>query len=140
MSINHRNIQPTHRCFDDAVDYIKERISEFPTSAMMKALTLVHGIAVGDTGIRYAHAWVEENNVCWDAGILDGHRIWYSVRREEFYKVRHIERFTAYTVREAVEMEQKTGVTCGPWDREYLALCSNKHRVVGQHQMVGPKR
>jgi hypothetical protein len=119
------NILPTHQCFDDAIAYISERVIRHPHPARLnKILTLVHGIAMASDGSRrlYAHAWVEEHGKCWDAGIVEGQRIWYSVQREEFYAARQIQETTRYTLHQVLAENRRTHTT-GPWKPAYQALC-----------------
>jgi hypothetical protein len=119
------NILPTYQCFDDAIEYIYRARHTPP-------LTLVHGIAMASDGSRrlYAHAWVEEYGKCWDCGIVEGQRLWYSVPREEFYAARQIQETTRYTLRQVLRENQRTGTT-GPWKPEYQALCGRGGSVMG---------
>ena len=133
-----QQILPTNACFDDALELIAERVKETPTLAFGRALILVHGIARGlEDGPRpdepYAHAWVEEGDQCWDAGLLDGQRIYYAVSREEFYAARRIQTTTRYTVRQAALENLRTG-HFGPWVAEYRALCGGDGKLFGTIQ------
>src|SRR5688500_4516611 len=101
------DILPTYSCFDDAMDFIEARIKDNPENA--RTLVLVHGIAVASNGRRYAHAWVEQGLVCWDAGILEGKRIWYSTRMAEYYVARRIECKTRYSLLEAYDENVRSG-------------------------------
>jgi len=129
-------ILPTYHCFDDAMDLIAERIKEDADRA--RSLLVVHGVAVAEDGTRYAHAWVEDGPLCWDAGILNGTRIWYAAARDEYYAARRIEHSTAYTLQQAWEENVRTGMY-GPWREDYLLLCGRSRRVLGRFQAVGPK-
>ena len=91
------DLLPTHHCFDDALDYLNQRVLEEPRLARRKTLYLVHGIAVGEHG-PYAHGWCEEGGLCWDAALANGDRIWYAVARAEFYAARQIQATTRYTI------------------------------------------
>ncbi len=123
------DILPTFTCFDDATEYIERRVSALP--ALVQSLVLVHGLAVGDAGEVYAHAWVEEGAACWDAGIVEGQRIWYAVRREEFYAARRVRETTRYSCLEVLLLNREHG-HCGPWEARYRAACGRgDRRVVG---------
>jgi len=128
-------IYPSRSCFDDAIDFIETRVRENPQIVHGTSLLLVHGIAIAPpdhdgsivTGQPFAHAWVDEHDradgdVAWASGILDGSRVYYAVRRREFYRYLRIRRFTRYTLREVWEHNQQWG-TYGPWRDEYRALC-----------------
>jgi hypothetical protein len=123
-------LHPTHHCFDDALDYISLRVTEEPSLVRDTGLVLVHGIGQSDRGDAYAHAWVEEGALCWDAALLDsGERVFYAVDHAEFYAARRLQQTTRYTCRQALRENLRTG-TYGPWRAEYQALCSASRRVL----------
>lgn len=125
-------IYPTHQCFDDAIDFILRRC--VAKDALLDSLYLVHGVGTVVDGIadgcQYAHGWVEENGVCWDAGIFHGERTWYSRSRSDFYLVRGIIKSTRYTLLQAMHENRRTG-NYGPWQTEYVKLC--RMRVLRKH-------
>lgn len=119
-------ILPTQHCFDDALDFIAERVKAEPTHAWRTDLILVHGICLIPNGPRlgerFAHAWVEENDLCWDAGIVNGEQVYYSMFHEAFYLILKVQETTRYTIKEAW-IENKKANNYGPWLPEYLELC-----------------
>jgi len=126
------DILPTYRCFDDALEFIELRVKETPALAHHDwAILLVHGICVGDNGTRYAHAWVEEAGKVWDAGLVDGQRLYYAVARAEYYEAKRVEAFTRYTLRDVVRENRRSG-DYGPWKPEYRALCGRSQRILGR--------
>lgn len=137
--MNENDILPTCSCFDDALDYIGARLMAHPSLVRSTDMFLVHGIAVGGRdGEPYAHAWVEEGDDCWDAGILRGQRIWYSIKHDEFYAARLIITTTRYTVKEALRENIRSN-HYGPWEAKYQALCNNggPRRILGSMQVDG---
>jgi hypothetical protein len=128
MAAGGMNILPTHRCFDDALDYISERLRRHP--GLVETLILVHGIARAPNGTLYAHAWTEEDGVCWEGGLLNGERIWFSVSRDEYYAARQIQETTQYTCREALAENLRSG-HYGPWKPIYRMLCGHGNRIMG---------
>lgn len=118
----------THHCFDDALDYLNQRVLAEPHLARWSTLWLVHGIAQNKAGELYAHAWCEEGGRCWDAAIAEGQRVWYAVPRDEFYAARQIQETTRYTVRSACRHNLTSG-HYGPWEEKYRALCGRGDRV-----------
>jgi hypothetical protein len=125
------DLLPTHHCFDDALEYLNLRVLADPTLARGRRLELVHGLAIGDDGQPYAHAWCEEGRLCWDAAMADGQRIWYSVVRHEFYRARRVHTITRYSVRQACLENLRSG-HFGPWKDEYRALCGRGAHAVGR--------
>jgi hypothetical protein len=125
------DLLPTGHCFDDALEYLNQRVLAEPTLAQGRTLELVHGIAIGDTGEPYAHAWCEEGRHCWDAAIANGERIWYAVARHEFYAARRVHTITRYSVRAACLANLAAG-HYGPWKAEYRELCGRGDRVLGR--------
>jgi hypothetical protein len=121
------NIEPTYTCFDDALELIVERGRE--DRGTVETLALVHGIATGDRGELYAHAWVEDGDHCWDSGQVAGQRVYYAVARAEFYAARRIIGSTRYTVREALRANLQSG-HYGPWRPEYRLLCGSGNRRI----------
>ncbi|HJS76762.1 MAG TPA: hypothetical protein VJ778_05090 [Burkholderiales bacterium] len=124
------DLLPTHHCFDDAIDYLVERVKRHPKLARRRTLILVHGIAHSDAGEAYAHGWVEEGGKCWDAALLDGARVWYSVTRDEYYAARQITETSRYTIREALAENLRTH-SYGPWEPRYRGLCGKGDRTFG---------
>jgi hypothetical protein len=118
---------PTHHCFDDALEYLNQRVLAEPTLAHGRALELVHAIAIGDDGVHYAHAWCEEDGLCWDAALYQGDRVWYSVRRAEYYKALRVHTITRYTVRQACLENLQSG-HYGPWKDVYRTACGTDQR------------
>jgi hypothetical protein len=127
-------IAPTFHCFDDALDLIGELVTATPARAHDPALRLVHGIltasAPGGALAAYAHAWVEDGAECWDAGLVDGQRIYYAVDRADYYRERGVIAATRYTVEQAYR-ENVRSRTYGPWVPAYQALCGPGSRVLG---------
>lgn len=128
------DIRPTHTCFDDVVEYMTERVTLDPKLAFDDRFIIVHGIAMSEKGECYAHAWVEEGGLCWEAGVVEGNKVRYSVEVTDFYRMRRIQKTTRYTIAQALLTEMDTGVPCGPWVTEYKALCLNgkEPRILGK--------
>lgn len=126
-------VYPTHKCFDDTVEFC-ERRARAKHPSVDTTLRLVHGIiltpadqpaGVSDTqpGDRTLHAWVEDGDLCWDFGILeDGRRIEFAVARAEYYEHYRVQETTVYTMRELLAANKASG-HYGPWRPEYAALC-----------------
>ncbi len=123
------NLEPTHTCFDDALDYISKRVVADPPLAHGTTLVLVHGIATGANGEPYSHAWCEENGQCWDAGIWNGQHVYYSVAAAEYYAARRIQETTRYTVKQACLLNYGSN-HYGPWEPRYQALCGLGRHIV----------
>lgn len=125
-------ILPTHTCFDDALDWIAAEVKR--DRKLCSRLILVHGVQIiptgEDSGHRFAHAWVEDGNDCWDFGIVDGEKCAYSIGQAEYYECRQVQEVTRYTVLEAYHENRRTG-NYGPWKPEYLALCGRPITVMG---------
>jgi hypothetical protein len=125
-------IYPTRHCFDDAVEFCERRARQQHPS-VTTTLRLVHGIILVPEdhpvdadlrpGEQTAHAWVEDGDVVWDAGLLaDGRRVEFSVAKAEYYAHYRVQATTAYTMG-AVLIENRASGHCGPWRPEYRALC-----------------
>lgn len=128
------DILPTFHCFDDALDYLVQRVRAEPALADRETLHLVHALVLSDAGLPYAHAWCEEGDHCWDAGIVDGTRIWYAVRRDEYYAARRPVRVTRYSIGAAWSLNRRFG-NYGPWEPAYIAACGRgDRRVTGRIQ------
>jgi hypothetical protein len=127
-------ILPTGHCFDDALDYITERVPELD-DAGRAALRLVHAICIAQDGTPYAHAWVEDDGKAWDAGLLDGKRIWYAVEIAEFMTARHVMDVTRYTLTQALEANWSSG-HYGPWKPAYKALCGQSGKIMGIFEVI----
>jgi hypothetical protein len=126
-------IMPTHHCFDDALEYISDRVIADPELAFSSRLMLVHAIAQAPDGPKkgepFAHAWVEEDgDTVWASGLIDGERIWFACARAEYHEHLRVQAVTTYTIREAWEQNKASG-HFGPWKDEYRALCSDNRGV-----------
>jgi hypothetical protein len=79
------NILPTHRCFDDTVEIIEEKIMK--DNMQWYTLFVVHGICIFPDGRPYAHAWVEQGDTCIFKGITEpgGETVTIEVEKESFY-------------------------------------------------------
>lgn len=132
-----RELRPTHTCFDDALGLLEAWAKEEGIPVFREpGLFLVHGIATSPAGEPYAHAWVERAGNAWQAGLLDGVKVYYVQPLGDFMASHRIREHTKYTPREAVEENWSAG-HYGPWRPEYAALCGEDKRVLGQSdQMV----
>jgi hypothetical protein len=124
-------IFPTHRCFDNAVEFCDRRARARHPS--VETLRLVHGIILvprdqptgltdAEPDMRSVHAWVEDGDLVWDAGLLDGVQIEFAVQKAEYYAHYRVQETTVYTMRELLEHNRASG-HYGPWRPEYRALC-----------------
>jgi hypothetical protein len=132
-------IHPTHRCFDDAIEFCEQMAREDPAQAL--TLVVVHGIVLvpedqptdvtdAQPGERSVHAWVETpDGKVWDAGIHEGERIQFAVDRDEYYAHYRVQETTRYTLLELLEHNRASG-HYGPWRPEYQALCRNRGTYV----------
>lgn len=136
-------ILPTHRCFDDSIEYLESRVRADPKLAFGTDILLVHAIAKFPddnprAGQQFAHAWVEEvvkiKKVAWQttaktmvvarhAGLLDGQRVYMATPADEYRARLRVESVTTYTCRQVAAENKKAG-DFGPWKPEYLALCA----------------
>lgn len=130
-------ILPTHHCFDDALECLVWRLSIDPSRGDDPALVLVHAIRIACDGTPYAHAWVEDGDLVWDAGILNGQKIAYAAQRAEYYAATTIQEQTRYTAREALAENRRAG-NYGPWVQAYRVLCSSSRRVFGMDAEARP--
>jgi hypothetical protein len=109
------NIYPTHTCFDDALDYLallaKQRARALPDHR------LVHGVCLMDNK-PFAHAWVECGDEAIGSGVIQGCRVYYFVRRREYYRYFQPQMMTKYTALEAMRENYRTG-HYGPWESYY---------------------
>lgn len=131
----HKVIQPTHMCFDDALDLLCARLRKNPELADSGLFVVVHAICLipegPDEGERFAHAWLEEGGeTAWQGGILDGQHIAYAVSARELGRELRMEKAWRYTPREVAAENEKHG-TYGPWEPELLALCKDKRKRTG---------
>lgn len=126
-------ILPTHTCFDDALDFVEERVLADPALARGESLLVVHAIALAPEGPRkgepFAHAWVEElvegEWLVWQLGWLGGEQVAYSMPRDEHHRHLQVVDETRYTLRQ-VHAENCRHGTYGPWEERYQALCRER--------------
>lgn len=124
---------PTHHCFDDALEFISERVLRDPSEMTAGRLVLVHGIAIlpegPEAGQPFAHAWVEEAEaagvVLWQAFLMNGERVWLGAQLEEIYTQLQVGQTWRYSVPEAA-VQNMLHVNFGPWAPELQGLLRKK--------------
>lgn len=118
-------IMPTSKCFDDAMEFLERRIYGDVDTA--RHLILVHAICLmpvdqANAGERFVHAWVEDGDWCWCAGILNGEPIIFAMTHADHYERLRPQEVTRYTLAD-IYIENQRSRNYGPWKAEYLALC-----------------
>lgn len=123
------DIQPTHTCFDDALEFVELMIVKFPGEKdyFKENLRIVHGICLLEDSSQYAHAWVEDikDQTCVFRGIANGEFVWLSASITEYYANFQVQETTKYTLRQACDENQRT-MSYGPWEERYLALTRSR--------------
>jgi len=121
-------IYPTHRCFDDIVDFFRDLAEKGTPAAVLNRFTVVHGILLSPEGEPYAHGWVErDDGLVIQTGIYRGERILFALEREEFLVSHMVWDETRYTLREVLRNDRTLGYP--PWIPEYRDLCSSEKRA-----------
>lgn len=128
MTVDFNALEPTHTCFDDALDLIVDIVKENPRLGPSDELQLVHAICKAPTGELFAHAWVEYKEMCIFAGILNGIKTYFQAAKDEYYLNFAVGEHTKYAVKDAILMNWKHG-TYGPWEEKYERLCGDKKQV-----------
>ena len=127
------NIQPTHECFTDVMEFYEELIESEPADDVAKLLLryeLMHGICAFPDGELYAHAWLwdRECDTYVISGLFNGERIYVvNVPKDMFCEEFRPQFVARYTAHEASIENFRTG-HYGPWIREIWNLCSDVKR------------
>lgn len=99
----------TGNCFEDSLN---KQLAE-------QSWVLVHGIVLGQgsiaAGLRYPHAWLERNGLCWDPNKNVVHF------KHHYYALGHIKWTRKYPIKKTGRMIIKYR-TSGPWHPTLLAL------------------
>jgi hypothetical protein len=124
-------ILPTHKCFDDVLEHQVELRGRDAEAAARQVI--VHGICLAPEGPRagepFAHAWVEDGDLLWQAGLLeDGTKVWFSLDTTTWRTALRVQAETRYTLDEALIKNWQTA-TYGPWVPAYRALCGRGHEL-----------
>lgn len=123
MSVYDDAIHPTHRAFDDALEFIEELARHKNPLLFSGRLRVVHAVVAAPNGREAAQAWIEQDNqYVIFAGILDGVRSYFAADRQEYYDDIKVKETTKYTVQQALELNL-IHKTFGPWERRYQVLC-----------------
>lgn len=123
-------ILPTHKCFDDALEYLAEAVRDEPNLAEGKDLLLVHGICVAPDGHEFSHAWVEMPGAAIFSGLHKGQLEYFGLPIGIFIQVYRVKETTKYTIQEAWEHNRRSG-NFGPWEERYANLCGTSKEVTG---------
>lgn len=143
-------ILPTHTCFDDALEFFSLFFEPGHARAVVHTHRIVHGkLAGNDAGVPYAHAWVEHRaddfervfgsrprggGAVWQAGYIDGGRVWWALDMLDFYEGYSVREVHVYTLQEAIDEIIRLGHN-GPWDTELHALVAKQGeggRILGR--------
>lgn len=130
QSVRGTTIYPTHRCFDDALEFLVHPrffSGQSGMEALMRAY-VVHGICLADDDSPYAHGWAELDGLAWQGGLIDGVHVYYAMPVLELRERLRVRECTRYTVPEASRHNVATG-HYGPWDPKYRELTSASNRV-----------
>jgi hypothetical protein len=115
-------VQPTHTCFDDAMDLLDAFATQRPD--IIDDLRLVHGICLDPAGEPFSHAWLEDTATAQVlfVGIVNGERMNLAGDRADYYQEARVQETTTYTLHEALA-ENTRSHHFGPWEPRYRALC-----------------
>ncbi len=146
-------IEPTHTCFDDAMEFFEMLRLDEPGAReyATTALRLVHGICMAGSGERYVHAWVEEHvgndperahwprEVVWQGMRYGAGKGWFAVPSEWFYQVYQVQERELYTVQRFAMFNMLTG-HYGPWNPRYFAMMEGVAggRLMGRVEGASP--
>lgn len=128
MSDDDNAIYPTHDCFTDAIELMRQFVQEGH-----ERVILVHALCVAPTtaqllrslwpGQRFAHAWLEvpkpTGTEAWQRGVWKQRPITYAVSQAELLEQLSPICTWRYTVPMALEMNRQH-VNYGPWEPELL--------------------
>jgi hypothetical protein len=130
-------LEPTHTCFDDALDFITLKVKHREIlSAHSTEWLIVHALCQAPDGELYAHAWVETRDIAISAAIIDGQHTYFETPRREYYKLFRPVELNRYTVMEAMVLNYRHG-HFGPWERRYWEVAK---RVEEEHRTwEGPR-
>lgn len=124
------NILPTHACFDNALDLLTALVADDQSRAYTREFILVHAICEAPTGLRYAHAFVERNDVSVIfAGIMDGTLQYFITPKADYYRETGVRETTKYTIREATYQNIQHN-NFGPWEERFRVLCGDEKRIM----------
>jgi hypothetical protein len=132
---------PTFTCFDDAIEFIESRVREEGPRYAADHLRLVHALCEAEDGTIYAHGWAEDKGLCWNAALVEGQKVYYSIKRVDFYRWKKVREPRRYTMEEILDQNRQHG-TYGPWEPQFIAACgkTGEGRILGAVQVRGPKR
>jgi hypothetical protein len=135
MTIDWKTLQPTGKCFDDALEFlwnaahehVNDLGTDFENYHFNFPYRLMHGICrmpVHNT--PYAHAWVENIKTShgFHAVLVNANRVFLKLPITELYEFLTPLYIVSYTAREAFEMNKRVG-TYGPWRHDILQHCRN---------------
>ena len=123
--------EPTHQCFDDALDLLSIVMKKH--RHFREQWRLVHAICkVGDN--LFAHAWCErDREVVVTAFIIEGTLTYVEMRRRDFYKLFLPQMMTKYNPWEAMR-ENARANHFGPWLDCYREHCGG-NEILGAVQV-----
>lgn len=113
-------IQPTHQCFDDAVELLLviAKAGE-PTDGIFVVHALIESNEPGREGEIISHGWLEYRDHVFFRGLLRGETIDLAAPRREYYKETKVKELIRYTLWEVAENNQRYNTT-GPWCEQFI--------------------
>lgn len=119
-------VYPTHKCFDDALDFLGELAKQENPMLHSGRLLLVHAIVLDDKGQEHAHAFVEQDEkFVIFAGIHKGKLKYFAATVKEYYADARVKETTKYTPKQAALENLRSG-HYGPWVERYRQLCGGE--------------
>ena len=117
-------MKPTGTCFDDINQIFIALWSG--VSQDENEYLICHGICEFPfTGEKYAHAWIELNDFCYEMCVAeDGGEMICKLEIWDFFEKKGVKKHWIYSPRDALEMCKKHK-NVGPWEMEALKLCSD---------------
>lgn len=124
------NLEPTHTCFDDALDFLNLMV--LANRVKLEEWRLVHALCRFE-GQLYAHAWCERNGeTVMAAYVIDGKHTYVETDRAGHYEIFQPVEVWSYSVREAAGLNLRHG-HFGPWEPELRKHCTmdGSRRIFG---------
>lgn len=112
---------PTHTCFDDVFDILKELVEHGHKQTVEKSI-IVHAVCKLPDGRLFAHAWLEIDDGCWFCGIVNGEKVTVTAyTKENYYANAKVQEAKKYSISDL----QKFGDKPAPWEEPFISLCSD---------------
>lgn len=117
-------IEPTHKCFDDAMEMLEAMGKADPSIWFKDEILMIHGLGQEPVnGKPFVHAWLECGELAIFRVLCDGVPTEAESDKQQLREFMRITETKIYTTRQVLAENRRTG-HFGPWHEPFEKFCT----------------